>query len=318
MKTGICGLIILALACLSSDTVQAQPEPGAVVAVVGDESIYQSQVEWEYNKKFGEREIDEPLASQLQQAILTRLINQHLVLSKLTGTPLAATDDEVNLEISRIGERLKQIDKTLEQFLAENHQSLEGLQFNVRWQIGWQRYLDRTINDDVLAMFFDRNRPRLDGTRLWVAHLLLKLADNPQAEDVDEIQQQAEQIRQRINQGQLTWEDATRQYSTAPSADNGGEMGWINFDGPMPREFTEAAFRLKTDEVSEPVQTSFGVHLIKCLKIEPGEKNWYDDPEKVRLAATEFLFERISSQQRDKVEVRLMETTNDAGDGNDR
>lgn len=318
MKTTAYGGLFIGLMLSFATTVEAQPESGAVVATVGDESIYASQIEWEYQKKFADREIGEPLVTQLRRAILDRLIGQQLVLSKFAGSPVAATDDEVNLEVSRISERLKQLEKTLEQFLTENNQSLESLRFNVRWQISWQRYLDRTLNDQVLSMFFDRNRRELDGSRLHVAHLLLQLPENPDADDIDKAREQAGHIRNVLEQGQMSWEDATSQHSAAPSADNGGDMGWIDFDGPMPREFTEAAFALEPGQVSEPVRTSFGFHLIKCVEIEPGEKSWYDVPDKVRLAATEFLFDRICGQQRDKVAVRLTDAAPvvaaDAGD----
>ncbi|HIG73922.1 MAG TPA: peptidylprolyl isomerase [Bacteroidetes bacterium] len=73
----------------------------------------------------------------------------------------------------------------------------------------------------------------------------------------------AEQVKQEIQSGSITFADAARQYSTDESnASRGGELGWFG-RGRMVRPFEEAAFSAPAGRVTGPVETQFGWHLIR-------------------------------------------------------
>ena len=80
----------------------------------------------------------------------------------------------------------------------------------------------------------------------------------------------AGQLRQRIVAGELTFAEAARQHSTAPTAADGGRIGFIGRRQPMPESFSQAAFALEPGAISPCFITTFGVHLIQCLEIKPG------------------------------------------------
>ena len=81
---------------------------------------------------------------------------------------------------------------------------------------------------------------------------------------------EADAIRREILAGRLTFEDAARRHSAGPSRHRGGDLGWINRDGPMIEDFSKPVFKLSKGEVSKPVVTSFGVHLVKVTDVQPG------------------------------------------------
>lgn len=66
-----------------------------------------------------------------------------------------------------------------------------------------------------------------------------------------------------IKRGTISFEDAARKFSKCPSGKNGGDLGWFG-RGQMVKEFEDAAFSLQKGEISKPVKTQFGWHLIRC------------------------------------------------------
>ena len=73
--------------------------------------------------------------------------------------------------------------------------------------------------------------------------------------------EQAEKLKKEIENGDITFEEAAKKYSTCPSGKNGGDLGYFGRN-MMVREFEDAAFSLPLGSISNPVKTQFGYHLI--------------------------------------------------------
>ena len=69
------------------------------------------------------------------------------------------------------------------------------------------------------------------------------------------------EIAELIEKGK-SFEDMARAHSDCPSGVSGGDLSWFG-KGMMVKPFEEAAFKLNVGEISGPVQTQFGFHLIK-------------------------------------------------------
>ncbi len=65
-----------------------------------------------------------------------------------------------------------------------------------------------------------------------------------------------------IKRGTITFEDAARSKSICPSGKKGGDLGWFG-RGQMIKEFEDAAFSMQKGELSKPVKTKFGWHIIR-------------------------------------------------------
>ena len=78
--------------------------------------------------------------------------------------------------------------------------------------------------------------------------------------------EQAENLLLDIENG-VSFEDLAKEYSKCPSGRDGGDLRWFG-KGMMVKPFEDAAFALKEGEISEPVETQFGWHLIKCTGID--------------------------------------------------
>lgn len=88
-------------------------------------------------------------------------------------------------------------------------------------------------------------------------------------------EEKALNIKKEIDNG-LSFEDAARKYSSCPSKDAGGDLGTFT-KGKMVPEFEAAAFSLSEGEISEPVKTQFGYHLIKLEKKNEQQEKKFEE-----------------------------------------
>jgi peptidyl-prolyl cis-trans isomerase SurA len=119
-------------------------------------------------------------------------------------------------------------------------------------------------------------------------HILIR-----QTELVPEVEalRRLREIRERVTNGTARFEDMARQYSSDGSASNGGDLGWI-YEGDTVPEFARAMDELKPGELSEPVRSPFGWHLIQVLERRTDSAS----PERVRMQARQVLRERRSDE----------------------
>lgn len=110
------------------------------------------------------------------------------------------------------------------------------------------------VTDDEAKAFYDENPDRFNaGETVNASHILV------------DSKEKAEAILADIKAGKISFADAAKENSSCPSKENGGELGDFG-RGQMVKEFEDAAFSMNEGEISEPVQTQFGYHLILLNK----------------------------------------------------
>ncbi len=82
--------------------------------------------------------------------------------------------------------------------------------------------------------------------------------------------EEAEKIRQEVRAGQITFESAARKYSLSPDAAKGGDLGFFSKDEKIAA--FNVAFSLAVGEISAPIQSPYGVHLVKVVEKQPSKK----------------------------------------------
>ncbi len=114
------------------------------------------------------------------------------------------------------------------------------------------------VKDDEVKEYYEKNKDSfVEGEKVGASHILVDTEDK------------ANQLLEKINGKEISFEDAARAESTCPSSENGGNLGEFT-RGQMVPEFDEACFSMKIGEIKGPVKTQFGYHLIKLnSKIEP-------------------------------------------------
>lgn len=120
-----------------------------------------------------------------------------------------------------------------------------------------------------------------------VRHILIRT--NEAVSDAD-ARRRAQQLRERIVNG-ADFAEIARTNSDDPTAARGGELDWVYAGDTVP-EFERAYEELKIGEVSQPVRTPFGYHLIQVLERRSSEVS----PERRRLQARQVLRERKADE----------------------
>ena len=106
-------------------------------------------------------------------------------------------------------------------------------------------------------------------------HILIQVASDASPEKVEIAEKKAEDILARIRKGE-SFAELAKKYSQDPgSAKEGGDLGFFG-RGVMDKAFEKAAFALKVGEVSDPVRSTFGFHLIKLEGIRGGERKPFE------------------------------------------
>ncbi len=279
----------------------ADAAPACVAATVDGVDIYAAEVDRHVQRVLGDRDVDAATRHRAQAAALEQLVRQQLVLAALQQRGAACSRQELEVAVARFTDQLRRQDQTLDTYCRARGIPVAAWERSMRWELSWRAYLEKALTDENLRQHFDDHRADFDGTKMRVAQILLACSDDTAQRAAAMAQAQA--IRDDILAGRTSFAAAARQYSQSPSARAGGELAWIARHEPMPEFFARAAFQLQAGEISSPVLSPLGVHLIQCLEIEPGQKSWPDVRGALAASLTEHLFESHVAQAQTQCNV---------------
>lgn len=303
--TGFFSVFLLAgLAPLSAAESESVP-PSSVVATVNGDPITAGELQRERDRAVQDRELAPAALQLVRDAALKQLIDRRLVAAYMKQSGFGARPQEVDRQLQRIRTRLERQSLTLDQYLQRTGLTTDEFRQDIEWQIGWPRFLERYLTDENVERYFQQHRRDFDGTEVSVAHILFRVESPDDLRSRDATVASAERLRQRIVAGELAFAEAARQHSAAPTAADGGRIGFIGRRQPMPESFSQAAFALEPEAISPCVITPFGVHLIQCLEIKPGTKRWQDVRDELEPAVTQHLFRWAADRQRPLAKIEI-------------
>lgn len=276
-----------------------------VVATVGSESIYAGDVERILRRVTQGKDVHRAFLPVLQAQVLSEIVDRRLVLAHARREKSGATEAEVDAGLVAFAAKLKARGQSVDGFLKQESITRVDLRRQIAWNLKWERYLAKYVTDQRLASHFEAHRREFDGTQLSVSHILLRPSSDAGPGARDDLVERARAIREEIASGKTTFADAARKHSAGPSAKQDGRLGLIGRQGPMVESFSRAAFALEVGQVSEPVITRFGVHLIRCDKIKPGSKQLGDVRGQVVESLARELLEKLAGFERQHTSVEL-------------
>lgn len=273
-----------------------------LAAKVDDTPIYREDVELLLRMVFAETDQSQDQRDAKFAAALAQWVDRTLVLQQLTALKLVP---DKKLQGELLEEYCQQNglpDETPREYLKRIEVDFRVLRRQLTWDVSWRKYLDGKLTDEEVSKFFDKHRKEFDGTQQGLSQILLQFPPG----DVSEREvalQKARSLRQEIMDGKRTFAAAAKEFSAGPSGKNGGDLGLIPRHGVMPEPFAKAAFLLEVGEISEPIETNFGVHLITCTQTKPGDKSLDDVRAQVEDALAKEWFSQLAEQSRQSAKI---------------
>ncbi len=279
-----------------------------VAATVNGEKILVGEVKKVLDQRPYPVALTDEQKKQLRQAALDVLVEDVLMRQYLTKHVPQVSQTEFSKEVTELQDSLKKQMKTLAEFLKETGQTQDQLSKDIVARLQWKALLVRFYPDEKAKVYYETNKVFFDKVFVKASHILIKLPANPTKEQRDKAVQQMLVWRQEILTGKATFDGVAKQHSACPSKDKGGDIGQFPYKFVVVPEFAKTAFSLKKNELSDVVQTVFGLHLILVTDRTAGEPSTFDAvKETVRevWAQDDDLYQRVLTEQRKNGSVKV-------------
>jgi peptidyl-prolyl cis-trans isomerase D len=161
-----------------------------------------------------------------------------------------------------------------------------------------------TVSDADIKSYYDQNQKQYAGTEeRRASHILIAVKKDASAADKAAAKAKADKLSAQLIANPADFAKLAKANSDDPgSAEHGGDLGYFG-PGMMVKEFEDAAFKMKQGEISQPVQSDFGYHIIQLTGIKPAQGKTLDQV-KSEIATT------IKSQLASKKFSELADTFN--------
>lgn len=215
--------------CLVLISGMVAAQEDAPILVVGADTIYTSEFEYVFNKNRDNPYVEEKTPQEYMDLFVQFKLKVH--------------------EAERLG-----LD-TLPKFVKE----LGGY----RDQLARPYLIDSEVTEQLIEEVFDRYK-----TEIEASHILFQVSPSAAPKDTAMVYQRAVEVREKLLAG-AAFDSLARKYSQDPSAkDNGGRIGYFSALY-LVYPFENAAYNLEVGEISMPVRTRYGYHLIRVTDRRP-------------------------------------------------
>ncbi|MCA9560510.1 MAG: peptidylprolyl isomerase [Myxococcales bacterium] len=310
-------------------TEKAAPAATGPLATVNGVSIPRDEFEKKYakmTKAFTTRnkEIPEGLARRYKESILKQIIDKELLGQKIKAANVQTDAAELDREFEDY-KKMFRTEQNFDRYLKSSDISVEQIKENIAHNLAVQKLLeqqgDLAVTDEEVKAYYDENQKRYEvKEQVRASHILLKVNPKDDKKADAEAKKKADEIYKEASKKDADFAELAKKHSQGPTASRGGDLSFFT-RGRMVPAFEKVAFEMKAGEVSKPVKTQFGWHIIKVTDRKEGRQRPFDEVKesiekllrnkKSRKAKAELL-----KKLRDdaKVETFVPELAAEAGD----
>ncbi len=223
-----------------------------------------------YMQRLNKQEpLSEEMQANIRSDVLDDLINQELLFQESGKQGIKVTDAELVTHMASMKKNAgspEQFDSLLKKMgYSESEYKTDLLR-----QTAIRNYIEKgiastvTVTDAEAKTFFDANPDKFKvQERVRASHILFKLESDADDKKKSEERKKLLALKKRIEKGE-DFATLAKENSQCPSSKQGGDLNYFT-KGRMAKPFEDAAFSLKTGQVSDVVETQFGYHLIKVV-----------------------------------------------------
>ena len=266
-------IALIAAVLIVSGTMFGQTAIDRIVAIVGKEIITLSDLNLTVQSMAMQNKLD-PKSDELRDKVLEGLINEKLILAQALEDSVVVTNDEVTDRLDRQIKMLVQQAGSEQRLEEVYNMPISRMKRDFRDMIRNQLLVDRirqtrqatlSVSRREVEEFFEAHKDSLPTipVEYELSHIFIK----PKADSsvIRSVYTKALVVLDSLKTGG-DFADFARRYSTDPgSAPGGGDLGWFR-RGVFEKEFEEAAFALKDGELSKPIKTTYGYHIIQLME----------------------------------------------------
>ncbi|WP_102026263.1 peptidylprolyl isomerase [Salirhabdus sp. Marseille-P4669] len=229
------------------------------------------------NEKISEEELNDVLTSQYGASVLDSLISNSIINQEIEKQGIEVSQEEVDKEI----EEYKEYYGGEESFLSVLESS--GVDYNtfekdIKTYLATNKILEKRIEvtEEEIKKYFEENKESFNQQEeVKASHILV------------EDEATANEVLNKLNAGE-DFATLASEYSIDESnSESGGDLGYFG-KGEMAEAFEEAAFAMEIGDISEPVETEHGFHIIKLAdKVAAKEAEYEDAKEEIKQLLTD-------------------------------
>jgi peptidyl-prolyl cis-trans isomerase C len=243
--------------------------------------------------------------AKYRDQLVQQLVDQSLVEAFLKTKKVEALPEDVEAQVAYVLRNIEAVGDKPDEVFKKLGLTEALLRRQIALPLAWKSYARKTVTDAQIREWFTQHRAELDGTRVRASQIVKVVEKGSDDSKWKAAVDALSAVRKEVVGGTLTFEDAAKKHSDSPSGAMGGDVGEFGFDGKMPRPVVEAAFGLKIGEVSEPVRSPFGVHLVKVTQRTPGDLSPEDVRPQILETLSRKLWEETVAAERKKVKVAI-------------
>ena len=276
---GFGDLVCRSITC--RDTIGRICGRGRLLALVQTQGIYEADVERAATEVRSRRdELDSKKDVPSKESILLQLIGATAAQCIATHEKIAASDVELELRLLQTQFRDR---KMWMAALRVNGLSERSLRRMLKDDLRARKWVDRQIalqlevTNDERRQFYEQHAKRFVlPVRLRVGHLFLAAPPETAPEIVDLKKEKIALLAKRIKDGEDFSELVATESEDEASKTRGGDLGYFSAYR-MPPDFFRAAAKLRPGEISAPVRTLLGFHLIQATDLGPARQMSFEE-----------------------------------------
>jgi len=215
-----------------------------------------------------------------KKQILFRLVDEHLLNKIVAEKKITLSEEELTKEFEELKKRFPTPDQ-YELFKQRMGVDDAALREDMRTQATHKKLFEEHYGVKVaeadIKDYYDKNIDRFkQEEQVKASHILFKVDKGADDAKVKEIEKKAADIAKKAKAKDADFAALAKEHSEGPSAPKGGDLGMFPRKR-MVKPFSDAAFKLKPGEVSDPVRTTFGWHVIKVVERQDARTQPFDE-----------------------------------------